>query len=377
MQRDNPKQLADPAFLSLQAVQTNLLDNSEDRKAVRTYSDPRFHSSKQSLVPHVERVNRQYVVGFIPPIPEAGVALTNVIPGSPTSENEQVQTVMQSSKGSQLVATFMLCSVSLGVGVFVLPSVLLLVAIFAAMNAFAMTAAVSCAEEPSTCKATGYEHLASLSMGRIGEFFLAVFMMIALLMGNCAHIQTVGQLLHDLIEWFYTGESGEYEFNWDKTAILYAVMLSLTTPWLFQRNLHGLSSVVTVVMITAISLVITCLNKFAEGKYPANVPGQGLTIGFSKVATAHFWHTDLWKAAPTVAFAFTGILELFPVYLEIHQRNHIKIRTAIIISNGICFSIYALVASVVACTFGQNLNPNSLYNIPPSNYWITFVAFFW
>ena len=125
-------------------------------------------------------------------------------------------------------------------------------------------------------------------------------MAISLLTGNCGHIATVGQLLHDIIDWFYTDQYDDYGFSWKKTAVLYVVMLSLTLPWLFQRSLHGLSGVGTLsvmtVIITAISLTIVCMIKLIKGEGASG--DKAPVYGFEKVTTKDFWVTDFWRACP-------------------------------------------------------------------------------
>ena len=127
-------------------------------------------------------------------------------------------------------------------------------------------------------------------------------MAISLLTGNCGHIQTVGQLLHDIIDWFYTDQYSEYTFSWKKTAILYSVMLCLTLPWLFQRSLHGLSGVGTLsvmtVIVTSVSLVCVCIGKLSAGDGASDSKGNAPDYGFDKVTTSSFWVTDFWRACP-------------------------------------------------------------------------------
>ena len=127
-------------------------------------------------------------------------------------------------------------------------------------------------------------------------------MAISLLTGNCGHIQTVGQLLHDIIDWFYTDQYEEFTFDWQKTAILYCVMLSLTLPWLFQRSLHGLSGVGTLsvmtVIITAVSLVGVCIGKLSLGHGASESRGNAPVYGFDYIKTETFWKTSFWQACP-------------------------------------------------------------------------------
>eukprot|EP00488_Nonionellina_sp_1-RS-2012_P002597 TRINITY_DN5070_c0_g1_i1.p1 TRINITY_DN5070_c0_g1~~TRINITY_DN5070_c0_g1_i1.p1 ORF type:complete len:118 (-),score=5.02 TRINITY_DN5070_c0_g1_i1:171-524(-) len=117
-------------------------------------------------------------------------------------------------------------------------------------------------------------------------------MAISLLTGNCGHIQTVGQLLHDIIEFFYTNQYETYTFGWQKTAILYIVMLSLTLPWLFQRTLHGLSGVGTLsvmtVILTVVSLICVCIGNLANGNGASDANHNAPVYGFDKIKTKEF-----------------------------------------------------------------------------------------
>ena len=292
----------------------------------------------------------------------------------------------QSDTKSQMIAIFMLCSISLGVGVFVLPKILLttgvatgilMIVVFAFFAGYTQYISIDCAVH---YKSHSYEELASQSLGKLGEFLLAFFMAISLLTGNCSHIATVGQLLHDIIDWFYTGQYEKYEFAWGKNAILYAIMLSLTLPWLFQRNLSGLSSVgtvsVMVVLITSISLVCDCLTGILIHENWAQPGSSNAPIyGFDNLGKADFWQKGFWSTAPTFGFVFTGLLELFPVFNELQGRNPRRAKPAILISTIICATIYIIVGSVVVIRYGKSTDDNSLYNIPAENYWITFLCF--
>ena len=124
-------------------------------------------------------------------------------------------------------------------------------------------------------------------------------MAISLLTGNCGHIQTVGQLLHDIIDYFYTNQYEHYSFGWQKTIVLYVVLLSLTIPWLFQRSLRGLSGVGTLsvltVLVTAASLTILCIAKLARGEGASDAKGNAPEYGFASITKPSFWTTDFWQ----------------------------------------------------------------------------------
>ena len=68
-------------------------------------------------------------------------------------------------------------------------------------------------------------------------------------------------------------------------------------------------------------------------------------------------------------------MELFPVYHELNHGDAARTRPSVYIATLICFAVYATVSVVVVLTFGTDLHPNSLYNVPADNYWITFLCF--
>ena len=77
----------------------------------------------------------------------------------------------------------------------------------------------------------------------------------------------------------------------------------------------------------------------------------------------------------TIAFVYTPLLELFPVYNELNNRDLHKTKISVYIATFICFIIYLIVSVLVVITFGTETQSNSLYNIPNDNYWITFCCF--
>ena len=51
----------------------------------------------------------------------------------------------------------------------------------------------------------------------------------------------------------FIGSYGEYDFDWQKTAILYSVMLSFTIPWLFQRSFTWIIKYWYIISISSIN----------------------------------------------------------------------------------------------------------------------------
>ena len=76
-----------------------------------------------------------------------------------------------------------------------------------------------------------------------------------------------------------------------------------------------------------------------------------------------------------MAFVYTPLLELFPVYNELNHRDLSRTKPSVYIATFICFVVYVGVSVIVVVTYGTDLYPNSLYNVRADNYWITFCCF--
>ena len=69
-----------------------------------------------------------------------------------------------------------------------------------------------------------------------------------------------------------------------------------------------------------------------------------------------------------MAFVYTPLLELFPVYNELNHRDVSRTKPSVYIATFICFVVYVVVSVIVVVTYGTDLNPNSLYNVPADSY---------
>ena len=150
-----------------------------------------------------------------------------------TRRGTMLDMAAKSEVREQVIAIFMLCSISLGVGVFVLPRILLttgvatgigMIIVFAFFAGYTQYISIDCA---MYYKSHSYESLASTSLGKLGECLLAFFMAVSLFTGNCSHIATVGQLLHDIIDWFYTDQYEDYQFSREVRCFYLCLMLLL------------------------------------------------------------------------------------------------------------------------------------------------------
>jgi hypothetical protein len=112
--------------------------------------------------------------------------------------------------GGVAAAVYTMTSMSLGVGVFVLPGVLKNMGLITGLLALAVMALWgnwmqlillrSASVYPSGA-ITSYEDLASNVLGSFGKAFLAFFTSVTMLLGNSAHMKFVVFLLHDLLEY--------------------------------------------------------------------------------------------------------------------------------------------------------------------------------
>lgn len=137
--------------------------------------------------------------------------------------------------GGVPAAVYTLSAMSLGVGVFVLPLVmtsiglvagLLAIAIFAVWALWMQMVLIEVAEQYSD-PIVSYENLVERSLGQVGKFSSSFFTAITLLIGNAAHMKTAVIILHDLMEWYITGNYGLVEETKEKQLVLYVGLLSI------------------------------------------------------------------------------------------------------------------------------------------------------
>ena len=176
-------------------------------------------------------------------------------------------------------STYMLASISLGIGVFVQPKVLIqvgwgtgliLLIFFALVTNYTQILVIKTLDGDYSLRSFG--SLAQKHLGRTGLFLSSFFTSLTCLIGNAAHLSTVVQMLHDITSWYFTG-SFDYPFTRDKRAVTMIILLVVVMPFCFSRSLKNLRHIATLSVSTctilAISLTVLAITRIAEHGLPA------------------------------------------------------------------------------------------------------------
>jgi amino acid permease len=280
----------------------------------------------------------------------------------------------------------MLCALSLGVGVFLIPSIFAQTGLLPGIGLLFFFGA---------CSTLVTYTIASLPTTTLlpddATFLLKAFshatIVITLVTGNAGHLSLVSMMLFDLMEWFVTGDYGNHQFDIYQKATLLCIFLVVIMPYCFMKNLSALkhvgSAVSSVVILTCIAVVCSCMQSLAQrgadglpgGDYPLPVAPQDVST--------------LLRLIPTICFCYTSMFTLYPIK-RILLADHgpdmglIKLKKAVLYSGMLQTIIYTTIATVASLTFGtnsgqvihgtQSSNGNILYNFPPSNLIITFLC---
>lgn len=278
--------------------------------------------------------------------------------------------------GGMVAAVYILCSPSLGVGVFALPAALKLTGValgcallagFAAAGAHAQLLALSAARQLG---ATSYEELARGALGRVGHVYLAAAMTATCFIGNCAHIQTVTQMLGDMLIWFVDDTpsvTADWHLAQRKRTILTAILLAVAFPYTLQRTLGSLRFVstasVSAVMATSLAFSLYCYALVARGDYAGHSPRAGAGAALRAVSTTP---QDFFRAAGACCYAFSSILTLFPVRREMRAPQGVG--KAVWASTAVTLAIYLLAGTAGAVAFGTATADNCIYNTLPKDH---------
>lgn len=277
--------------------------------------------------------------------------------------------------GSVAASVFMLASTSLGVGVFGFPSVMglsglvggsILLVAFAIMSSFTQHILISAAALADT---TSYEETTFSILGRPGQIYQAFAIAVSCFIGNCAHIQAVGQLLADSLIWFVNGtgeiDGNEFHLGSSRKFLLYIILLGLALPLCFKTDLNSLryigTSSVSIVLAVTLWFTVYSIWLSADGQNPTHTHFKGALAlpAFGKSGG------DYLRAAGTVAFAFTGIPTLFPAIREMQKPE--RAASAVNISTVICFIVYLVAGLAGGFAFGTTVQSNCIYDILPQH----------
>lgn len=270
------------------------------------------------------------------------------------------------AKGSLSAATYMLSSISLGVGVFGFPNTMnlcgpvggaLLLTLFAFVTGWCQYVLLITA---SNIGSGSYEETAQIVLGPCGTILQSIGIVLSCLTGNSAHIQAVGSLLADELIWFVTDKGsangGEFHLDDSRKVIIYSSLLLFALPFCLNDNLGALRnistlSVSTVMLITAWFFVY-CIWLSSSDQSPTV---EVIPLFGKADITAYF------RASGSVCFAFTGCVNLFATVDQMKSPSQAP--KAIAGSSALCFAVYFSVALLGALTFGTSTQGDCLYNV--------------
>jgi amino acid permease len=236
----------------------------------------------------------------------------------------------------------------------------LLLALFGLTSNFTCMLCISTAESLGV---TSYSDLARASLGRSGQAYYSITMVLCCFIGNCAHIQTVTSLFGDMLIWFVddkaTLKGGEWHLEKYKQAILTMLLLAVALPYCFEKRITSLhwigSATVFVVAINVSMFVCYCMYLSIGNEHVANDPVPPAT-----------WDVEgIFRAAGAICFAYTSLMGLFPVMSETSKPEQTPM--AVRGSSVVCFIIYVAMALAGALTFGTATMSDCMYNILPEH----------
>lgn len=286
---------------------------------------------------------------------------------------------------SKTNAVFLLSCLSLGVGVFAIPTVMnsvgwvvgvIMVLFFGALSTALMLLVLSIIESRDC---GNWDSLVGLLPG--GLAVSRVSMVAALITGNAGHLQFIAGMLFDLMAYFVTHDYGNFPFTAVHKLVILTLLLGVALPYTFMDNLAALQHVGKAV---AGVVLTTCLVASSFSIFQA-FSGKGAT-GENTSQAGPDSLKSVFTAMSTIAFAFTSMFNLFEVFDAMKRgspNDYVpKMRAAVIWAGVIVTAIYLMVSIASIVAFGVNAgistkgngSGNVLYNFPADNYVITILC---
>lgn len=284
-------------------------------------------------------------------------------------------------------AVAMLCCLSLGVGVFAMPTVISqvgwvvglgLILFFGFLSTSLMLFALSVIESHHT---DNWDSLVGLIPS--GLLFSRISLAAALITGNAGHLQLVSGMLFDLMSYFVSGKYGEFGYDTAHRVVVLLLLLGIALPYTFGDDLGALrhvgKAVSGVVLTSCIVVGVNALVGVASAPVPS---GLDATPVWPKDAQSVF------QGMSTIAFAFTSMFSLFETLHAMRRGSPTdympKMRSATKWAGFLVTLIYLVVCCTCNWAFGLQAGENNrgngsgnvLYNFPPSNYPVTVLCFF-
>jgi len=283
---------------------------------------------------------------------------------------------------SRTSAVFFLSCMSLGVGVFAMPTVInsvgwvvgvALILFFGALTTTLMLLTMSVVEMQGC---DDWDMLVRLIPG--GLTISRVSMVVSCITANAGHLQLLAGMLFDLMQWFVTGEFGIFPFTAVHKLVILSLLLGIALPYTFMDNVGALQhvgkAVAGVVLTTCFVCSCCAFYQVWDGHAPT---GAEVTPAWPVDVKAVF------TSMSTIAFAFTSMYNLFETFDAMKRgcpNNYMpKMKVAVIGSGAIVTFIYLTVSVSCIMAFGVNAgvstagngSGNALYNFPPDNYVVT------
>ncbi|CAE7411769.1 slc38a7 [Symbiodinium sp. CCMP2456] len=304
----------------------------------------------------------------------------------PTDDGDSVHSDEKGGLTSLSSSVFLLSAMSLGVGVFSLPTVLNaigwlwgmgLCCYFGLLSTLLMLNLLDIVKHHNT---QSWEDLCRLAP--LARAFSRVSLLVSMLIANAAHMQTIAGMLFDLLTVFVTDDYGQYHFGPFQRAVLILIFLGVASPFCFADNLAALQhvghSVALVVMMLCATVVVSSSISVgrglgAHGEYatPAAVPDLKALV----------------TSAPNVCFAFTGMLSFWEVFAALKKGVGVeqafpRMKKTSILSGILVLVLYLLVSGFCILAFGTEAGKqrkgngygNVLYNFPVDNYPVTLLC---
>jgi len=289
---------------------------------------------------------------------------------------------------SPITATALMCSMALGVGVFMMPTVFnsvgmvtgcILLVFFGFWSFIVQWFLVEVADAH---KCEEWAELVSI-VGPLGRFLCDFGIIVSSTIANAAHTKLIAGMLFDMLDSFITSDYGQYTFTSVQMMVVYIFLIGFAMPYCFQDDLSSLKHVgkfvagIVITMSFAASLdSVVRIGRFGRPSEEHRTPS--FISDFKAIATA----------APTICFAYTAMYNLMDVYKALKQGNRERapasMRTTLIYCSVTITILYTVVTVSCLAAFGtaagsaevggQNGTGNVLYNFPPNDYPITILC---
>lgn len=309
------------------------------------------------------------------------VSLQNRSCGEPFVEGGRSQSSLvtveeqQQAKGFDLRAIWQVTSMSLGIGIFVIPySFLKLGAVSGAlwvllMGCLACIAQFRILDVAAGCGVSSYEGLAEHAFGAVGKVAMAVITALTTFIATLSYLSSARELLTDVAVAFFIGfdvNSQKVEVDVlgkDKTIVMLCVLVAMVLPRCMSKNMgdHAWISLVGVITMTSSSVffIVSCIVTLSKGCDPACVDRP-------PAVTASV--TDTLQYIATLAFSFSMIFAVFPVLEERIVDGQVgtavaSLKKSVAASVGLCSCIYILAGLAGVYAFGPDTQSLALNNL--------------